>query len=523
MKVKILLFIVCLSFMGCSSSPNPTNILRVNFPEDPPALDPRKGGDPISTTVKFMLFEGLTRMTPKSTCEPALAQKITVSEDQTIYTFHLRESLWSDGKPLTAYDFEYTWKTLLEPSFPCPDAHLFYPIKNAKAAKTGKKPNEAIGVRAIDAQTLEVELEGPTPYFLDLVAFCIFDPVPRGQDFSEKVCNGPFKIERYRPSNQMALVKNPLYWDAKNVKLDGVEITFIEDETTALTLYQQKVLDFLGARFSPIPLDSLPTLLEQGALHTKPLGATTFCSFNTHEFPFSNPNIRKAFAYAMDRDEIVTYITQMHEEVALDPIPPILKENRVQSFFPKLEASEAQKFLEQGLKELGVTKDAIQDIPFLYLTGDKQAKIAQALQNQWFHKLGIRVRLEGYQCKTYLNELVHRNYQLACCIWIIQYPDLMNILERFKFKDNAKNFAGWENAEYIKILDTSMSLSSPSERTKHLEKAEKILMDEMPLAPIYHWKEVYLQQPYVKGVYISPIGSMHLGQAYINKEAMHED
>ena len=277
----------------------------------------------------------------------------------------------------------------------------------------------------------------------------------------------------------------------------------------------------MGSRFSSIPLDSLQTLLKKGELQTKSLGATTFCSFNTHQFPFSNMNIRKAFAFAMNRDEIVTHITQMNEEIALDPIPPILKENRVNSFFPKLQVSQAKQFLKEGLKELGITKEALQDIPFLHLTGDTQTKIAQALQSQWLENLGIRVHLKGYQFKTYLNELVHRNYQLACCAWIIQYPDLMNILERFKFKNNAKNFTGWENAEYIEILENSMTLPTLSARTQYLEKAEKILMDEMPVIPLMFLKQVYIKNPNLKGEKLTPFPPIDFRSVYFENNTEH--
>jgi oligopeptide transport system substrate-binding protein len=525
MKLRILITLLCLFFLGChsSSASKSLSILRVSFPEDPATLDPRKGGDPISANVKFMLFEGLTRMTPSSTSEFALAKDVSISEDKRIYTFYLHKTYWSNGESVTAHDFAYAWKTLLEPDFPSPDASLLYPIKNAKAAKVGDVPNDAIGVRALDDMTLEVELETPTPYFLNLTSFCIYFPVPHDKDFTQEVYNGPFKMKKYCPNNLMILEKNPLYWDAEHVKIDGVEITFVEDEITALNLYTKQELDFLGARFSPIPLDSIPRLREEGILQTMPLGATSFCTFNVTTTPFSNANIRKAFAYAMDREAIVSHITQMNEEVAFDPIPPLLKENRVDGLFLKQDLSKAQDYLKLGLEELGLTKNDLQDIPFVYLIDDTQSKVVQALQHQWMDTLGIRVKLEGYTFKVYLDKLMKRDYQLGYALWIIQYPDLMNIFDRFKFKSNVKNYPGWENSRYIDILNTSTTFSSLSKRTYHLKKAEEILIDEMPIAPIYHWKEAFLQQPYVSGIYISPIGSVHLGFAEINKDKIHED
>jgi len=524
MKIKIFIAVLCLFFYGChSSSPSKSaTILRVNFSEDPATLDPRKGGDPISTTCKFMLFEGLTRMTPFSNSELALAKEIAISEDKKVYTFHLRDALWSNGDPITAHDFVYAWKTQLEPNFPAPDSLLLFPIKNARAAKLGELSNQAIGVKAINDKTLEVTLEHPISYFLDLISFCIYFPVPHKRGFSQEITNGPFMIQQYQPNNCMILEKNPLYWNAQHIDLDGVQISFIKDETTTLNLYMQQKIDVLGSRFSSIPLDALSQIKKHKDFQSMPLGATSFCTFNVNTFPFSNVHIRKAFAYAMDREGIVNHITQLNEEVAFDPIPPLLKKNCVHGFFPKQDIEQAQEHLKLGLEELGIEKKDLQNISLVYLIGDTHTKVVQALQHQWMNVLGIRVKLEGYTNKVYLDKLMQRDYQLGYALWIIQYPDAMNIFDRFKFKSNAKNYPGWENVRYIDLLDQSI-IASPSNRMHSLLEAEKLLIDEMPIAPIYHWKEALLQQPYVSGVYISPIGSVHLNSAKINKGKIYEN
>lgn len=518
-KTQVLLLTLCILLFGCHSSPKKhAQIIHVNFPEYPSSIDPRKGGDPISTTVKFMLFEGLTRMSPTSNSELAIAKGVSISADQLVYTFHLRDTCWSNGLPVTAHDFVYAWKSLLHPNFPSPDAALLFPIKNSRAAKEGKLSVDAIGVRALDDVTLEVTLEHPTPYFLELVSFYIFFPVSHTEGFSENLTNGPFKIKLNRPHDKLILEKNPFYWNASEVKLEGVHISFIDDEMTALNLYKKQELDFLGSRFSPIPLDSLPDLRDKGWVKTHPLGATSFCTFNVNVFPFNNAHIRKAFAYAMDREAIVNHVTQMGEDVALDPIPPILKENRVRGFFPNQNVEKAREHLRLGLEELGIEKKDLQNMTFVYLIGDPHTQIVQALQHQWKNVLDIHVELLGYTLKVYMDKLIKRDYLMGYGLWIIQYPDLMNIFDRFKYKTNAKNYPGWENERYIEILNASMTLSTLKKRSQFLEQAEAILMDEMPIAPIYHWREVYLKQPYIEGVFISPIGSVHLGKAVVNKE-----
>jgi len=527
MKLKMLVVLLCGFLCGCCSSTPPStsvSTLRVNFSEDPATLDPRKGGDSISCSFKFMLFEGLTRMTPFSnSIEPAIAESISISEDKRVYTFHLRQALWSNGEPLKAHDFAYAWRTLLDPGFPSPDSALLFPIKNARAVKMGELSGDALGVRVIDERTLEVELDHPTPYFLSLTSFCIYFPVPQDKEFSPQLTNGPFKMERYRPSDLMVVAKNPLYWDAKHVEIDKVEITFISNDMTALDFYMQQKLDCLGAGFSPIPVDFIPQLKKEGNLRVIPVGATSFCTFNLNVNPFSNANIRKAFAYSMDREAIVSCITQMDEEVAFGPIPPLLKGGRTTRFFPGPDLVKAQNCLQAGLTELNLTKDDLQGIPFTYLINGVHSRVAQALQYQWISTLGVWVRLEGYTRKVYLDKLMKRDYTFGYGLWIVQYPDLMNIFDRFKFRSNAKNYPGWENARYIDILDSSATSESSLERILLLEEAEQLLIDEMVIAPIYHWKEGFIHHPYVSNIYISPIGSIHLGFAKINKEKAYEN
>jgi len=183
MKKQILTLcsLICLfNVFGCQKSETPSKqVLNVNFLYEPTILDPRRGSDGVTSTVHFMLFEGLTRMTPTSTRELALAKKIDVSDDGLTYTFFLRESFWSDGYKVTAEDFAFSWTSMLDPSFPCPNAHLLYPIKNAEKIKSGELLTESLGIKVLDEQTFQITLERPTPYFLDLTSFCVLFPVPK--------------------------------------------------------------------------------------------------------------------------------------------------------------------------------------------------------------------------------------------------------------------------------------------------------------------------------------------------------
>lgn len=528
------LLLVLLVFSCHSSSDSSRiqkNVLRVNFPSDPPTLDPRKGGDVISSSMQFMLFEGLTRFTPESSTELSLAKSIDISPDGKTYTFHLRDSKWSDGTDLDAYDFEFAWTEMLSPNFPCPNANLLYPIKNAEAAKNGELPLDEIGISATDSKTFVVELENPTPYFLELTSFCVFFPVPHknviehpnwADTASEHfVCNGPFVLDTWQPNNRIIVKKNEHYWNAPEVHLSAIHVSLVNDENTALEMYGKGEIDIVGNPFSQIPLDSRPALVKEGKIITKPIGATTMCSFNVNTFPFNNIHMRKAFSYAINRKAIVDNITQLSEIVATGNVPPILKNDINHEYYKDADYERAQYHFNKGLEELEIEVSDLSNLTFHYLTNEVYNKIAQALQQQWYEVLGVQVKLANTEFRIFLDKLARKDYQFCEFMWVAQYNDQMNILDRFKLKTNRLNHPGWENPEYIQLLDDSMQCLDSTKRFELLEKAERIFIDEQPITSLFHWNYAYLQKPYLKGVHISPIGSVHLGNAYFDQEELN--
>ena len=266
------------------------NQLNINVNHEPPTMDPRKGGDGVSSTMHFLLFDGLTHLNSDSSTSPALAEKIELSEDRKTYTFYIRESYWANGDRVTSYDFESSWKDILDPKFPAPNAHLLYPIKNAEAAKRGIVSLDAVGIHAPDEKTLIVELDHPTPYFLQLTSFCVFYPVNKKNEeqhpqwmfnADEKfIGNGPFLLKSWKHNDEIFMVKNPNYWDSDSVKLDSIHMVMVHDETTALHMYEQGLLDMIGAPMSHLPTDALKELSEKKLLQTKAAGGSTICSFN---------------------------------------------------------------------------------------------------------------------------------------------------------------------------------------------------------------------------------------------------
>ncbi len=501
--------------------------LNLNINQSHLTLDPRKGSDLSSVSIQFLLFEGLVQMTPYATRAPAVAEKLEVSEDLMKYSFTLREAYWSNGSPITAYDFVQTWKDTLNPNFLAPNAHLLYVIKNAELAKRGLVPEREIGIRALDHKTIEVYLERPTPHFLDMLSFAVFNPVnqsvvvrntkwadSKSNDF---VSNGPFRVKEWRVGDHLILEKNPYYWDKQNVELEEIYISLINCEQTALKLFEQGEIDFLGLPFTGIVSDSVPDLMDKGQIRTTPLPGSTMCCFNVNAYPFTNKNIRKAFAYAINRQEIIENVTLMNEENGLKLLPKSLGFES-EPFFEDGDIERAQDYLEKGLEELGTTIEKLGSVKLLHASSGIYPKVAKALKSQWLKVLGINVKLEGYEYKIFLDKLTQRDYQMGQCVWIAQYLDPMNFFDRFRTTSGVKNYPGYYNPEYENILKKSSSIKDSQERFSYLKEAEKILMEDMPLTPIYHWNNAYLIKDYVHNFQYNLAGGFYFHHVVVNDE-----
>jgi oligopeptide transport system substrate-binding protein len=517
----LLIALLALPVAGCQKRPEEKRSeqkVRFSINRPPTTMDPRKGGDVVSVTLQFLLFEGLTKIEEDGSISYAMAKRIDLSEDHKTYTFHLRNALWSDGSPVTAYDFEKAWKDNLNPSFPALNAHLFYAIKNAEAVKKGLLPLDAVGIRSLDAATFQVELSHPIPYFLSIISFSCFAPINRTIDEKNPewalqagdhfVSNGPFLLQSWKQSDSLDLIKNPLYWNAEQIQLDKIQVCIIDNEMTALHMYEHGELDMISSPLSPIPIDALEEYRKKGELTTLPEPGTTVCFFNTEQFPFNNVNIRKAFAYAINREEIINSITQLNEPIATGPVPPILKgKNRL--LFPDNAVKEARLFLEKGLEELGLASaKELGEINYYYFSTEVNRKIAQAIQHQWFEAFGLRVKLIQLDYKHLMESLTQRTFMVAQALWLAQYQDQMNILERFKSRINPKNYPGWENEEYRMLLETSNLAPTAEERQKLLDRAEELFAEEMPASPIYHWNSALLVKPHLKVISTPPSGGL---------------
>ncbi|HEY4255150.1 MAG TPA: peptide ABC transporter substrate-binding protein, partial [Chlamydiales bacterium] len=305
--ITLLATLFAIFFSGCQkNSTSSPQILRVNLGVDPATIDPRTATDLNTITLCRMLFEGLTRISKSGYPELALASKVDLSADGLIYTFSLKPTQWSDGTPVTSFDVANTWKTILNPTFATNIAYQLYLIKNGKKVKTGQLPLEKLGIRTPNAETLIVELEQPTPYFLEACAMSFYFPVPPSVD---SVSNGPFLLKSWIHNDEIRLVKNSKYWEADKIFLEEIAFLMLSPDTE-MRLFEEKKLDWAGSPLSTLPRDALNHLKETQQLKASPLSGTYFLRVNTQEMLgdqknlLAHPGIRNALAKSLDRTGI---------------------------------------------------------------------------------------------------------------------------------------------------------------------------------------------------------------------------
>ncbi len=520
---RILLILITCTLVACSNSAKQTyeQRLRVNLYCEPPSLDPRKCTDSTSANVLVMLFEGLTRLGDDHNPHPAVAEEILISDDKRTYTFKLRESYWSNGDLVSAEDFAYAWRKVLDPKFPSLFAYKLYVIKNGAEVKEGKRPVEDLGIKVLDERTLEVTLNHPTPYFLELTAFPTFYPINKQAELDpESITNGPFYLKKWEHESEILVEKNPLYWDRDSVKLDSIHLSMIDDTTTEFYMYEMGELDWAGSPISNLPPEILPALKKEGQIQITPASGVYYYKLNTDDPVLSNSNIRQALGLCINRTAIVEHITQADQVPAFALVPPMPGWNAL-SLYNDGDVENAQKLFAKGLKELGITKEQFPTITLSYNTNREHQKIAQAIQQQWKEGLRIKIDLETSDWKVYLSKINRQDYQIGRTGWLGDFHDPVSFLEPFKYRDNpnlgGNNETGWEHPDFGHYLDLAEQETDGVKRAEILQKAETLLISEMPVIPLFYINYSYLKKPYIHGVYISTLGILDFKKAYIKE------
>lgn len=512
---------------GTSEDGTSSKEINLVIPSEPPSLHPQLATDSTSGVILQNVFEGLTTRKDGEIVN-AVAEDVKVSDDLLTYTFTLKDTKWSNGDPVTAEDFAYAWKFALNPENASEYASILYPIKGAESYNTGEGSEEDLGIKVVDEKTLEVTLENPTPYFLELTAFKTYFPIHKATAeandtwYSEAgetfVTNGPFTLADWQHGGSITLEKNESYWDAENVALSKVNISMVENEATASTMFDAGEIDFLGAPFQTVGLDVIDRYKEEELLNIQDYSAIYVYKFNTTGEFTSNANIRKALTLAINRQGLIDNITKGEQSPALGMVPtavPGFEEDR--GYYKDNDLTEAKAALEAGMKELGISDPSQIKIGLSINTSEAHAAIAQFVQEGWHKNLGIDVTIDNSEWQVYLDKLTNLDYDVARMGWIGDYNDAYTFLEQYDSADNGNNDTGWENPEYAALLKQSISETDAEARIDLLKQAEAIAMKEFPIAPVYNYTNLFVKKDYVENMAPDALGNVYLKYVDINK------
>lgn len=491
-------------------------ILRTNNNSEPGSLDPALATGTHDSWPMQHMFEGLMKYNEKGEVVEGMAKEMKVSDDGLKYTFILRDDAkWSNGDPLTAQDFEFAWKRVLDPETASEYSYQLYYLKNGEAYNNGEAKAEDVGVKAVDDKTLEVELETATKYFPGLAAFYTLYPVPKAiveknPDWAKDpkkgdfVTNGPFVIKDWKHNEGIDLVKNDQYYDKDKVKLAGIHFDIIEDQNTSWQRYEGGEYDFMVS-----PPNTIVNKLKQAKDEQLTIGddlGTYYFALNVKEKPLNNVKVRQALSLAIDRKSIVENITQGGQVPAEGMVPFGLLDDQDKDFrddqgnLVKEDVEEAKKLLDEGLAEEGMTKADLNGKVIVYNTDESHKKIAQAVQEMWNSKLGISVNLENMEFQTLIDRRRQGDYFISRAGWMGDYADPMTMLDLF-MTGNPQNDPKWSNAKFDELLKKAKTETDQKVRMDSMKEAEKIMMEDMPAIPIYFYTQPYVTKPNVKGIY----------------------
>ncbi|WP_236860267.1 peptide ABC transporter substrate-binding protein [Candidatus Formimonas warabiya] len=500
--------------------------ITYNVGAEPETLDPAAATGMVESTIQMALFEGLVRLDAKQQPIPGMAERWDISDDGLTYTFHLRDAKWSNGDPVTAHDFEYAWKRLLDPEMANYYAYQLYYLVNGEEYNAQQAQADDVGVKALDDKTLEVKLKAPTPYFLSLTSFPNLYPVDQkvvegNQDWhtapESLVGNGPFKLVEWDHQQQLVLKKNENYWAADDVKLETLVITTVESEDTQLTMFDTDQIDIAES----LPLPEISRLLEEKKASIYPDLGVYFYAFNTDVEPLGDVRVRRALSLAINRQNLIDHVTQAFEKPAYALVPYAVVDVNGGDFrqnggdYFKEDVTEAKRLLADAGFPDGKGFPALK---ILYNTSESNQKIAEALQEMWKTNLGISVELTNQEWGVYENSVRVGDFEIGRAGWTPDYNDAMTYLDMWATSDLPIYYTGWSNPEYDQLIQKAKSGSDLAERSKAMHDAEAILMKEMPVLPIYFYTNQNLYKPWVKGVIVPTMSSyQEFRWAYVEK------
>jgi len=480
--------------------------LRVGMIYEPQNLDPAMAGHVASGAVKDQLFSGLVEQSPEMEIMPDVARSWEMLEGGRKYVFHLRNDVrWSDGTPVTAEDFEYAWKRVLDPATGWPAAHLLYDVKGARAFHGGEAGKGDVGVRALDEVTLVVELERPTGYFPHLVAYNATYPVPRhvveahGEAWTEVgniVTNGPFRLETWKQGESMILVRNPEYHGQFRGNVQRVGLSLLSDRSAILELYEADGLDALILwGFIPPEIDRVRRR-QAGEYVSVPWLLTWYMGFDVSRPPFDDPRMRRAFALATDRETLAEVVLRGYVSPATGGyVPPGMPGHSPGIGLP-YDPEQAQHLLAEAGYPGGCSPPTVDSlVPY------GRESLSQYLQAQWREDLGVETTWEAMEWAKYLDGLDREPSHIFLCGWVADYPDPDSFLRA----NPVRRWTRWQNGAYDRLVEEARQVTDQGKRMRLYGQADRILVEEAAIVPLTYERLHLLVKPWVRRYPTSPI------------------
>ena len=496
---------------GSESKGNGGNIkqeITVNALSEPPSMDPAIATDTTSGWILDHIFEGLYTKDKDGKVVLGAAEKADVSEDGKTYTFTLKDNAkWSDGSAVTAQDFEYAWKRVLNPDTGSSFAFYMYYIKGAEDYNKGKGKVEDVGITAKDEKTLTVELEAPLGYFDELLTMWTFYPVKKeiaeadknwAADADGYVSNGTFKFTSWKHDSEAVAEKNEHYWNAKETNLEKVTFKMVNDGNTYYQMYKTGQVDLIHT----LPTDVVDQEKNNKDYKATPYFGTYMYMFNVEKEPFNNAKVRRAFNMALERETLTSNVTKAGETPAYAFVPEGVETpdgdfREKGGAYVEENAEIAKQLLEEGMKEEGW--DTLPETTLLYNTADNNKKMAEAVQEMLKKNLGVNVKLANQEWKTYLETTQQHNFQMARMGWVGVLLDPVVILDYY-LGDSPNNRTQWVNEKYDSLMSKAKTEQDQAKRFELLHQAEAVLMEDLPFLPVYHYTNTYLTSPNFEGI-----------------------
>lgn len=513
------------------------NNIAVCLASEPQTIDPALNSAVDGAVMLNHFFEGLVKWVDdgegNAITAPGQAEsweKVNNDDGTVTYTLKLRDGIkWSDGKDVTAGDFEYSWKRLANPETAADYCYMIDMVQNYTGIANSEADPDTLGIKAIDDKTLEIVLSYDCPYFEEIMAFPATFPVRQDivegndewtYDVATYVSNGPYKMKEWSHNAYILTEKNENYYDYANLGPDTIRFTLLDDANAMLAAYKSGELDFI----EELPPDEMANYLASGELIVADYIGTYYVCFNVEDEIFSDPLIRKAFSLAIDRNYIVDNVSQVGEVPATGYVPAGVNDaagpsgddfRTVGGEYYSVAEADYEKNCEEAralLAEAGYPNgEGFPTVEYMYNTNDKHKAIGEALQNMWQEQLGVTVNLSNQDWNVFLESRKQGDYQIARNGWIADYNDPCSFLDMW-YTGGGNNDAQYSNKDYDAKIDAAKATAVAEDRMKAFHEAEDILIEQdNVLAPVYFYTQPYMIKDDIEGMYYTPLGYFFFG------------